>query len=414
MKIKSDYIKSITTLVSGSMLAQVVTIICAPIITRIFSPEDLGVYALVAGAVAIFGAVAALRFDLCIVSSNDEGKVFPLIKLSFYITCIVTIFIIAGYSFYFQTLKSDYNPFLLAIIAGLLVWQMGIINIATAFNNRYKDYKLITKTYIQRVSSQNICNLFAGFLSLNAIGLCFSHIIGYSVGIRGQVKPIVRERNKLRLVTNNEMKSVFTKYRKQATLSTPATLANGLSYSLITYFIEALFSTALVGYYSISYRVLGLPISVVSANISRVFLERASREYDENGNFAETYKSTMKISICIGICIGAALFFLAPWACEIFFGKGWGIAGIYIKILTPMFVLRFMAGGINSSAIIVNKQHIDFIIQGLLTVSVIIIFVIAKIMGLKIEAFLMIINIVFSFIYIVYIYLFWLCANNKV
>ena len=413
MKIKNEYIKSITTLVSGSMIAQLVTILCAPIITRIFTPDDLGIYALVTGAITIFGAVTALRYDLCIVSASDEEKVFPLVKLSFLITSGFSLIIVVGYIIYFRTLDNNYNPFVLAIMAGVLVWQMGIINIATAYNNRHKDYKLITKTYIQRVTSQNAFNLIAGFLNFNAIGLCVSHIIGYSAGIRGQIMPIWKERKRLSLVTTQEMKDVTVEYSKQATLSTPATLANGLSYSLINYFIEALFSTALVGYYSISYRVLGLPISVVSANISRVFLEKASREYDEKGNFVDTYRSTMKISIIIGIAMGLAMYFLAPLACEIFFGKGWGVAGTYIRILTPMFVMRFMAGGINSSAIIVNKQHIDFVIQGLLTLLVVLIFITSKVLKLKIEVFLMIINITFSVVYVIYIYLFWICAKNK-
>ena len=44
---KSDFIKSIGTLVSGSILAQVVTLLCSPILTRLYSTSDFGVFTFV-------------------------------------------------------------------------------------------------------------------------------------------------------------------------------------------------------------------------------------------------------------------------------------------------------------------------------------------------------------------------------
>ena len=58
MKIKENkYIKSIATLVSGSMIVQIVTILCSPLMTRLFTPSSLGVYSLVTSVLTLFGAV---------------------------------------------------------------------------------------------------------------------------------------------------------------------------------------------------------------------------------------------------------------------------------------------------------------------------------------------------------------------
>lgn len=78
-----------------------------------------------------------------------------------------------------------------------------------------------------------------------------------------------------------------------------------------------------------------------------------------------------------------------------------------------MFIMRFIAGGVNGAAIIVNKQQYDLIIQLLLTGSLVAVFIISMIFQFQVEIFLTILNAVFCVIYLVYIYLFWLCAKGN-
>lgn len=226
-------------------------------------------------------------------------------------------------------------------------------------------------------------------------------------------KPLIMHKEQIASTTKEEVYSVLRRNKKQAFFSTPAALANGMSYSLLSYFIEALFSTAVVGYYSMSFRILGMPINLISTNVSRVFLEKASREYEEKQGFQRTFLWTIGAGFIAGIPLAIMLMTLAPWACEVFFGSGWRIAGIYIKILTPMFILRFIAGCVNTAAIIAKRQQIDLIIQCVMTVFSIAAFIIAKNLSLTMEQFLTVLNSGFSILYVVYIFLFWLCARGE-
>ena len=355
----------------------------------------------------------SLRYELCIVSEPEEKKVWPLIKLSALLCIALSIIIACGYLVYFYLIDVHANFILLALATGLLVLLMGFINIVTAFNNRQQDYKLITKTYVARIFCQNVCNLIAGFTGTGAVGLSFSQFIGYIAGVRGQIKPMLKHNGQILHASSKEVKAVACDNRKQALVSAPAALANGLSYSLINYFIEALFTTTVVGYYSISYRILGLPATIISTNVSRVFLEKASREYQEKGHFKKSYFYTVALLAVMGVPIGAVMILAAPKLCELVFGPGWGIAGVYIRLLTPMFILRFIAGGVNCAAIIVNKQQYDFFIQSLLTITVVGLFIYASANSLSIETFLIWVNLAFSVIYIAYLLLFWRCACMK-
>lgn len=76
-----------------------------------------------------------------------------------------------------------------------------------------------------------------------------------------------------------------------------------------------------------------------------------------------------------------------------------------------MFVLRFIAGGLNSSAMIAGKQHWDLIVQAMLVTAMIGSFLFSLAAGLNIEGMLSVVNWISVAIYTFYVGAFWHCAK---
>lgn len=86
MKILTDqFIKSVLVLISGSFIGQIVNFISAPIMTRLFTVTDIGVFTYINSIASIFIPVICLRYENAIVLENNNSKVFALIKLCFLI-----------------------------------------------------------------------------------------------------------------------------------------------------------------------------------------------------------------------------------------------------------------------------------------------------------------------------------------
>lgn len=405
---KNNYLKNMMTLISGSMIAQIITIIVSPISTRLFTSEDLGIYTLITSTVTMFGSVLSLRYDMSIVSEKNENNVYALTLLSTIICLIFSMVISIGYTIYFLLSDPiDISVVLIFIFIFLLNVLNGLINIIMSYNNRYKQYGLMTSMYLIRTLIQNAGIVIFGLIKAGVIGLVLSQIIGYFFGLKKQSQDLLCNIDKILNVKKEDLIGVAKKHKRQMLLSAPATFANGFSYSVINFFIQYLYSSSILGYYSISYRILGLPISIISANVSKVFFERATKEYNNYGNFKKSYIFTLLILIAISLPIGMLLIICSPTVCSIFFGNSYVVSGIYIRILTPMYLLRFITGGLNCSAIIANKQHYDLIIQIVLTIISILSFIIAIVFNLEIYLFLTIINFFFSIVYIFYLLLFW-------
>ena len=77
---KGGMLNSIMVLFSGSLISQIVTVATAPIMTRVFTEEEIGEYTLLITAVALFGSVICAKYDYSIVNEHENKKIYPLIK----------------------------------------------------------------------------------------------------------------------------------------------------------------------------------------------------------------------------------------------------------------------------------------------------------------------------------------------
>lgn len=410
----NQFIRAVMLLMSGSMTAQAVTLLLSPLLSRIFSPEEMGVYTVLQSCVSMFSVILSLRYDMVIVSEQDEENVCSLVALSFILCIINSILVTVGCVVYLSFKEVD--GLNLGLGSAFILFQSlltGAINILSAYNNRLREYRVISSTYVIRTSVQNALMVLAGFVRSGTTGLMVSSTAGLLCGVGRQAKSLTGIKEKLKKVCGRDLYRIACVYRKQALIFTPAIFLNGFFYSGMNLLIDYLYGAHALGLYSYSYRILVLPITLISANISRVFMEHASREWAEKGNFRKTYFQTIALIVVMAIPIWAILKLYAPWLFEFVFGAQWKDAGIYVQMLITMFSLRLIAGCVNGAAVIVGKQKYDLFIQLALAFSLVGIGAAAFASGWDILTFFGCINICASAIYIVYVVLFYLCAQGK-
>ncbi len=396
-----SFLKSIMTLASGSVLAQVITILASPLTTRIYSPSELGVFTFITTAVNMFGVVINGRIEMAIVTDNDENNVYPLIVISFIIDLILSVLVSLGYLIYFICFKKEYLWTVLFIFS--LLFVTGLINILNSYNNRYREYKLMTSVFVTRTVTQNVLTILLGLIKNNVFNLLLSQILGLINGLRKQSKVLLANRDKLKIHIN--FRNIIKKQRKYLIYSIPASFMNGFSYSSINLFIQNLFGMEMLGFYSISYRVLGIPLNIISNNVSRVFIQDATVELNKYGNYKNSFKKNFLFLIIMSLLLIIGLTFIIPDLCTLFFGESWAQVGDFIRILAPMFGIRLMVSALASGLIVSNKQNLEMLLQSLLFIASLICFFVVSVFKLHILVYLKSINILFSIIYLLFLFI---------
>jgi len=93
---KNAFARGVSVLVGGTAGAQVLTVLAAPLLTRLYSPEDFGLLAVSASLLALIGVISSLRYELAIPLPEANVAALSLILVG-----------------------------LRALLTGVLVWQLG-------------------------------------------------------------------------------------------------------------------------------------------------------------------------------------------------------------------------------------------------------------------------------------------------
>src|SRR5450759_1161965 len=81
-----SFTANVLTLMTGTTIAQAILITIAPILTRIYKPEDFGIFALYMAIVSMIAIIATGRYELAIMLPENDDDAINIVCLS---VCIV-------------------------------------------------------------------------------------------------------------------------------------------------------------------------------------------------------------------------------------------------------------------------------------------------------------------------------------
>lgn len=399
----NSFFKAISLLATGSILGQVIGFIGSILMTRFYAKEAIGAMTLVVAITGMFGPVINGRFDYAIVKEREESKANSLIALSIIAGCIFSLLVSVGSVFYFNTQEEALSPAIAALFVFIILITISFTNVFRSYNNRIEDYKTMTWVIVIRKIAEEGSKAIFGFFHGGYVWLLISRLLGEFFGMRQQTKHIRSKVADIKAQTKGKLRDVFKLHSKQLYFSTPAALMNSASYYILSLFIGDLFGVSELAVYSISVAVLGLPLSVISGNVSKVYFSEASKEYAETGNFKKSTKKTLLILLVLSIFVFAGMYWIIPILVPIVYGNGYLGAGTFIKILAPMFTVRFITSSIATGLVVANKQQQDMFLQGGFILTAVVTFFLSKIYNYTVSTFLIHISVLYAAVYLLYL-----------
>ncbi len=332
---------------TGSLLAQIIGIILMPIITRLYNPQDFGLFAVYLSIISIIMVIASLKYELAIPIPKDDIVASNLLILCLLLISITTsIMIIFVYIFGipFLILIGAYglNPYLWLVIIDFFV--IGIYQVFIYWAIRRRNYGIITYTKIYQSFGGNISKIIFGFLSFGPLGLMLGDLISQICGI-GKVISRTWKDDKI-LFKDCSIKGIYSaalEYRKFPLFSCSSAIINTIAFQIPVILISSLYGFKEVGYYTLSYSIIFLPGSLICAGIAQVFLGEVTKIMrDDRKKLESLYLSvTYKLAIII-IPLISIIALIAPFVFPIIFGEKWLDAGIYCLPLALLAISNFI------------------------------------------------------------------------
>tara|TARA_R110000787_G_scaffold59922_14_gene135973 strand:+ start:43732 stop:45006 length:1275 start_codon:yes stop_codon:yes gene_type:complete len=413
---KSDYSKNVLTLITGTTIAQAIPIAITPILTRLYTPNDFGVFALFLAITAITGAVSNAQYEHAIVLPKDDEDAYNLVFLGIIFSILLSLILLIVIVLFSDAIteyiqNTEIKPFLFLIpISTLLV---GVFNSFNYFNIRKNKFKNIAKSQVTRSSSLVVSQILIGLLVLGPIGLIFGQILSYFTGNMILFKTL-KKNYKSGYLSKDKIKFQAIKYKNFPLFSMPSVFLNSINLNIVNFLISSLFSISALGFYSLTHRIIGVPAKIIGSSISQVYLKQASDDLNNKKSTKNVFLNTLKKLTIICIPTFFILFFIVEHVFAFVFGEEWRVSGLYARILIPLAAVRFVSSTLSVSLIIHQKQKILLLFNISLFVSIIFVFLISKINSFDIETFFMFYTFLVSIIYLVLLLVNWNVSTKKI
>ncbi|API78226.1 oligosaccharide flippase family protein [Staphylococcus argenteus] len=407
MKI-NKFISDSFLMILSSGIAQIILIVTTPIITRLYSPAEFGEFTIFSNIAMILIPIINARYDLLIVNAKNDRIANILSQISFLISLVIILILIPVFMVSALLFPNFILDFIFIII---MLFLVSLTNIFTNYLNKERKYKVLSLINVFRAASMALLQIIFGFLAFGSLGLIIGFSLSYIAGLTLGYRTFKKHFNIVK--DKEEAKEIFLENKNQLVYSTPSILLNSLSFSVVVFFIGILYTNTEVGIYGMAIRVLGIPVTIISLGLSKIFMQQANDYYIEYGNFRNLLLKFSSALIIVSIILYVPLYLFSEELVNILLGKNWVDAIIVIKIVIPLFVVRLIVSTVSLSVIVLQKQQLELILQALFLVGTTITFIISKIFSLTFLNFVSINTIVLVLSYIIFFIALFYFAKNK-
>ncbi|MDM5361451.1 oligosaccharide flippase family protein [Peribacillus sp. ACCC06369] len=358
---KNDFMNKILLLLTGNSIAQLILFASSPILTRIYTPEDFGVFATYTSLLAILMSFSSLCLEKAIPLEKNHKNTVHLMYISLFtiaVVCMLNIILSLLNLSLFQiygiktTIKND-----LLLSSGLFF--AGIYQVLLYWLVKEDKFKGITHSKIL----QSISNVISQFslTSINhltpGIGLATGDMIGRGITLVYIWRFFLKQMHWPK-VNFRRIRYLFKKYEDFAKYSTWSTLLSSLSMQIIFLLLMRLYGPEVTGYFSMASKTVGLPITMVGASISPVFYTEALKSItNDPRRVLKLYRSILAKLAMAGIPSLILLAWIAPGLFSFVFGEEWRVSGEYVTLMSFMFISQVIVIPISQILYLIKKQR---------------------------------------------------------
>jgi len=345
--LRSKFVRHVSLMISGTAIAQAITLLAAPLLSRLYRPEELGGLAVFLSLVSLLSVISSLRYEMAIVLPQEEEEAASVFVLSCCILAILTA-IGAAISLPFggplaRLLGAPgMERWMWAVPVGLLA--TGLYQILNLWSTRRQQYQRISLSQITRSGGISGTQIAAGMAGYSAAGLIAGQIAGqlmasiwWALRIWRESSALFKSRLKLR-----QLKQIAWKYSEFPKYSTPQTLLNALSQNLPIFLLGFFYGAVTVGFYSIALRLIQLPVTLVSQSVRQVFYQRTSAAGQGEVNLHEMLKKTTLSLALIALLPSLCLILFGSYLFQWVLGADWAEAGLYASWIVTWLFFAFI------------------------------------------------------------------------
>lgn len=410
------FVRNVVSLATSTIVSHGVVVIASPLLARLYGPADFGTLAAVVSIVSLGSIVSAWRYEVAIPLPRDAVTGGNLLILAIGIVtgmsclCGLVTWLLGGAAIGWA--GTPYlKPYLWLIPVGFLV--AGLHQTLTMWAVRNNAFGTIARGKITQAWSAVGTQLPVGLAHAGPLGLLLGDVLGRGCGA-GVLGTLVVGKNStaVKNVTLRGIVSAAATYRRFPLLSSGSALLNNAGLQLPPLLLAAFYGPQVAGWFSMTLRILAMPVVLLGESIGRVFWGESARTLRENPKDLERlFKKTAGMLLLLAAVPVVLVSLLAPSVFTMVLGEPWREAGVYAQLLAVMFAAGVVASPLSVTLFVLERQDLQLAWDTARFISVVGAFFIVHSLGLSARTAVFTYSVIMAVTYIAHFFLAWLCIR---
>jgi len=361
----ASFFSRLSRVLLGTIGAQLITMGVMLLLVRLYTPADLGEFSVWLSFATIAAVAVTGRYEMAIFNCDAQDNVHALLKLIVVIAVCSSLLIIGAallWGVVFDGLPSVISGFWLALI--VVIFGMGINKIVLSLLTYQQEFNKLGVSRVSLAACIAVAQVSAALISQDVSGLIYGQVLGVITATGLSLLWI--SSGWLKDSASSSWQSVrdsASQHKNFPKFSLPADLLNTAASQLPVIFIASRFGSEPAGWFALTLKMMGAPISILAASVLDVFKEQAARDYRSAGNCRRIFLKTFGLLAALAIVPFAIFALVGEWAFALVFGPEWAESGRYAVLLIPLFFMRFVISPLSYTIYIAQKQKLDLLWQ---------------------------------------------------
>lgn len=372
--VSSRFVRSVAVLAGGTIGGQAISVLASPILTRLYSPAEFGLFQVFLSMVKTVDRTVCGGYETALILPDSEKAASKLLGVAIHFA--VGFALLA--SLFFLLFGTDVLRVLDA--SELQGWvflvppQLALVGLSLSFNAfsiRRRRYKSMARAKVAQALSLVVVSIGLGLGGVSFPGLIVGFMAGWLTSVVFLAYPSRDDLTYANLRWDRRSRAVAHRYREFLTFGAPGRLLNGMVMVMPVFFLSHFFSATVVGYYSLVVRVTDAPLAVLGQAVSQVHTRKVVDLIQRRVAVRPYLLRLIAILGTISIVPTILLMIVAPDLFAWLFGPPWREAGLYVRILMPATAARFMVSTLTPTLSATENirlaflsQTLDFVVTG--------------------------------------------------
>ncbi len=355
--------RSVLLLVGGTALGQAILAAASPILTRVYTPDQFGIFGVFTALLSLLLVVSSLRYEMAIPLAETDDDAIHLLVLSLGITFALVLLVCVGV----WVGRTDLASLAREPRIGTSLWLLpvsllgaGAYQALSYWVFRKRRFPEAARAKVLQSIAQVAAQVSLGLGGIGVGGLIVGDATGRVIGGGALLAMVRRSTTIPARIRWDTLRAVAIRFRRFPLISSFSAVLNAATLQLPPLLFVAAYGAREGGWFVLGQTVIAMPSVLVGQAVAQVYMGEASAlRREDPARYAALFFRTARQLALVGLAPVVIGLIAAPWLFSVVFGPSWREAGIYVRILSASYLVNFVVWPLSQTLLILERQDLQ-------------------------------------------------------